>query len=70
MGLVTVLYIVIETGVMYTLLWIVCLLEHDRVLGDRGYEWSTYWMCQISVRTLHNLCEHITDTLVRAYTLP
>ncbi|VDC02808.1 unnamed protein product [Peniophora sp. CBMAI 1063] len=48
LSLVTVLYIVIETGVMYTLLWIVCLLVHDRVMGERGYQWSTYWMCQIA----------------------
>ncbi|KZV67529.1 hypothetical protein PENSPDRAFT_736487 [Peniophora sp. CONT] len=47
-GLVTVLYIVIETGIIYTILWIVCLLLHDRILGERGYQWSTYWMCQIA----------------------
>lgn len=46
----SVLYIIIESGVTYTLLWVVYVCTGQ--LSDAGSVYSDFWMCQISVRDL------------------
>ncbi|VDB92285.1 unnamed protein product [Peniophora sp. CBMAI 1063] len=46
--LLGVLYVVVETGVMYSLLWVLFFVANDDGLGATGNYWSNYWMCQLS----------------------
>ena len=42
------LYVLIESGLMYSLCWVVFVLIGGFGIGGRSY--SAFWMCQISVR--------------------
>ncbi|KZV72997.1 hypothetical protein PENSPDRAFT_649251 [Peniophora sp. CONT] len=46
--LTSVFYVVIETGIVYSLLWVIFVLAHEYALGLTGAYWSEAWVCQIS----------------------
>ncbi|VDB92284.1 unnamed protein product [Peniophora sp. CBMAI 1063] len=46
--LIAVLYVVVETGVVYSLLWVIYFVSNLGVLGETGGYWGDYWMCQLS----------------------
>ncbi|VDB86258.1 unnamed protein product [Peniophora sp. CBMAI 1063] len=46
--LLAVLYIVIETGVVYACLWGIFNLAIESQFSDTGFYWAQYWMCQIA----------------------
>ena len=49
--LLAVLYIVVETGIVYTVLFVIFILIDAGVFGSEvGSYWSEFWMCQLSVR--------------------
>ncbi|KZV62725.1 hypothetical protein PENSPDRAFT_670175 [Peniophora sp. CONT] len=43
-----VLYVVIESGLAYTLIWVLYVASAKSWFGPIGYYWGSFWMCQLS----------------------
>ena len=50
--LVGVLYVVVETGIIYSILWIIFALSEYGPFGLTGIYWADHWIYQVSVRVL------------------
>ncbi|KZV72989.1 hypothetical protein PENSPDRAFT_716112 [Peniophora sp. CONT] len=61
---VAVLYIIVESGILYAVIWILYIIIGDGAMGLTAVYWTPFWMNQISVRMFVTIWAYTPPNMV------